>query len=66
MLFYESPVSSIIRKQVEARFIRRYSAWDRVFRYDLLAINTMDERIREFHTEGDDLFKAILEGRARI
>lgn len=66
MLFYESPVSSIIRKQVEARFIRRYSNWDRVFRYDLLAINTMDERIREFHTEGDDLFKAILEGRVQI
>jgi SNF2 family DNA or RNA helicase len=63
ILFYESPVSSIIRRQTEMRIRRRYSEWDTITQYDLLAMNTMDEVILNFHVKGRDLFKAILEGK---
>jgi hypothetical protein len=66
MLFYESPVSSIIRRQVEMRIRRRYSEWDTISQYDLLAMNTMDELILSWHKKGGDLFRAILEGKFSI
>lgn len=63
MLFYESPVSSIIRRQTEMRIRRRYSEWSSITQYDLLAMNTMDENILSWHKAGKDLFQAILEGK---
>ena len=59
--FYESPVSGIMRKQMERRFIRQHSEHDKVFLYDLLVKGTVDEQIRIFHKQGRDLLKAILE-----
>jgi SNF2 family DNA or RNA helicase len=63
ILFYESPVSSIIRRQVEMRIRRRYSEWSTISQYDLLAMNTMDLAILNWHDKGGDLFRAILEGK---
>lgn len=60
--FYESPVSGIMRKQMERRFIRQHSEHDKVFLYDLLVKGTVDEQIRVFHRQGRDLLKAIIDG----
>jgi hypothetical protein len=64
LLFYESPVSCIMRKQCERRAHRQHSKFKTVFMYDFLVKDTMDVRIREFHTEGRDLFQAIINGEA--
>jgi SNF2 family DNA or RNA helicase len=64
-IYYESPVSAIIRKQTRRRFERQHSSHDKVFQYDLLCRGTYDERILAFHKEGDDLFAAIVQGRAK-
>lgn len=66
ILFYESPISSIIRRQVEMRIRRRYSEWSTISQYDLLAKDTMDEHILDWHKAGKDLFQAILEGRFAV
>lgn len=65
-IYYESPVSSITRKQTERRIIRRYSQnrWTAIV--DLIMRGTMDERVLRFHAEGEDLFQAILDGRERV
>lgn len=49
--FYESPVSSLDREQAERR-IERQGQLHKVFRYDLVVEDTLDERILEFHKEG--------------
>lgn len=64
-MFYESPVSPILRKQSERRVERQYSEHDKVFMYDFVTRGTADESILRFHAEGADLFKAIVDGRAR-
>lgn len=64
--YYESPVPVIMRRQTQARFVRQESRHDRVFLYDLLVKGTVDERILEFHKEGGDLFKALVEGKVTI
>jgi len=61
-IFYESPVSPILRRQTEARIHRSHSDYERIVVYDLLALDTVDETIREWHAQGRDLFQAILEG----
>lgn len=61
-LYYESPVSAILRRQTERRFERQGSQWKRVFRYDFIVHGTVDEDILRFHKEGRDLFRAIVEG----
>jgi SNF2 family DNA or RNA helicase len=58
-LFYESPVSPIDRAQAEKRLIRQGQP-HRVFIYDLVVEDTVDERILEFHREGEDLFRVLL------
>lgn len=65
-IYYESPVSAIIRKQTQRRIERQHSKHDSVFIYDLLVRRTYDERILTFHKEGGDLFSAIIEGRAPV
>lgn len=59
-LYYESPVPVILRKQTEKRFDRQYSPHDHVFLWDLIVRGTADESILEFHKEGKNLWKAIL------
>ena len=55
---YESPVACIDREQLEHRLIRQGQKW-RVFLYDLMVPNSVDERILEFHKEGQDIMEAI-------
>lgn len=64
-LVYESPVAVILRKQMERRFERQESKHRRVFLYDFMVRGTVDERIREFHAEGQSYFDAIVEGKAK-
>jgi len=61
-LIYESPVSPIIRKQIERRIQRQNSAFGTVFIYDFVVRGTVDQRILDWHKQGADLFKAIIEG----
>lgn len=65
-IYYESPLSAPMRKQTRARIVRQGSQHGRVFLYDLLMYGGVDEKILEFHKEGNDLLKAILEGRATL
>lgn len=58
--FYESPVSPIDRDQAERRTIRGGQKASRVFLYDLVMKSSMDERILDFHREGNDLFAALV------
>lgn len=62
-IFYESPVSAIVRKQCERRVVRQKGSHKTVFVYDLLMKNTVDEQILNLHKEGADLFTAIIRGR---
>jgi SNF2 family DNA or RNA helicase len=59
-IYYESPVSVIIRKQMDRRWERQGSKHSSVFRYDLIVQGTVDESILAFHKQGKDLFKAIM------
>lgn len=62
-IYYESPVSTIVRRQTERRFIRQESPHQTVFRYDLVARGTADEQILLYHKQGGDLFQAIVQGK---
>lgn len=63
IVFFESPVPVILRKQMERRVERQGSKYQRVFMYDLVMRRTYDRRILQFHEEGKDLFEAIVDGR---
>lgn len=65
-IYYEAPVSPIMRKQTRRRFERQGSEHTKVFLYDLLVRNTMDEAILKWHAEGEGLFDAIIRGKAKI
>jgi SNF2 family DNA or RNA helicase len=65
-IYYESPVPVIIRKQTELRFIRPGSEHQKVVKVDLVVSGTVDEAILQFHVEGADLFKAILDGSFKL
>jgi SNF2 family DNA or RNA helicase len=65
-LFYESPVSVIIRKQAERRVERQHSKHPHIWRYDLVCKGTADERILTFHKQGSNLFKALLRGKVTL
>lgn len=57
--FYESPVGTIDRAQAEHRLVRDGQKRT-VFRYDLLIKDTVDVKIRRYHSEGEDIFKALM------
>jgi SNF2 family DNA or RNA helicase len=65
-IYYESPVSAMMREQTRRRFVRQGSPHDRVFLYDLVSRGTVDERILTFHKEGRDLLKAIVDGKIEL
>jgi SNF2 family DNA or RNA helicase len=65
-IFYESPVSAMMREQARRRFVRQGSEHSRVFLYDLITRNTADETILKFHKEGQDLLRAIVDGKVRL
>lgn len=55
---YESPISVIDREQLEHRLIRQGQK-HKVFLYDLVVPKSVDERILEFHAEGQDIMAAV-------
>ncbi|MFH1738369.1 MAG: SNF2-related protein [bacterium] len=65
VVFYESPVSPIVRQQAEAR-CRRQGQEQTVFVYDLFARHTVDQKIMRFLAEGKDLFTALVEGGVKL
>lgn len=58
LFFYESPVPCIDREQAEHRLIRDGQP-HKVFLYDLVTANTVDEKILKFHEEGADIMRAV-------
>jgi len=62
LVFYETPVSPIVRKQASRRIIRH--GQDRsVFVYDIVARNSIDLRILQMLQEGKNLLEEIINGR---
>jgi SNF2 family DNA or RNA helicase len=59
VIFYESPVSAVVRDQAEHRCWRQGQK-RKVFQYDLVARNTVDERILDFHATGNDIYRAVM------
>lgn len=60
-VFYESPVSPIIRAQAEKR-IHRDGQTKPCFIMDLVVENSIEEKILEFIKEGKDLFASLIKG----
>ena len=60
VFFYESPVSVIDREQAEKR-CHRQGQTERVFIYDLVVKDTCDDKILQFHKEGADILKALVD-----
>lgn len=65
-LYYESPVSAVMRYQTRRRVERQYSKHERVFIYDFIARGTMDHRILEFHKSGQNLLESLVRGRTKV
>lgn len=57
---YESPVSPIIREEMERRAVRQGQT-KVVMIYDLITKDSMDEKILRYHKEGNDLFKDLVD-----
>lgn len=64
-VFYESPVSPIIRRQCEKR-LHRTGQLRTVHYYDLCGRGTVDERVLEFLKQGKDLFKSVVAGKSDL
>jgi SNF2 family DNA or RNA helicase len=62
-IYYESPVSAVMRKQTQRRVERQGSKHGKVFIVDLLMNGTYDDAILHFHAEGGDLLKSLVYGR---
>lgn len=61
MIFFETPVSPIVRKQAEKRSDRTGQT-EKVFIYDLYIEDSVEERIYQFLKEGKDLFDSLMKG----
>lgn len=61
LVFFESPVSPITRKQAIKR-VHRPGSSRKVFIYDLILQNSVDVRILDFIEEGRNLFEALVNG----
>lgn len=59
IIYFESPVSSIIRRQSEKR-LHRSGQKKRTFIVDITVRNSIDERVLAYLKEGKDLFDALL------
>jgi SNF2 family DNA or RNA helicase len=62
-LYYESPVSAVMRYQTRRRVERQFAKHDRVFIVDFITRGTMDERILEFHKTGQNLLESLVRGK---
>lgn len=66
LVYYESPVSPIVRKQTEKRISGGLrTGKHRVFIHDLVIAGSVDETVLAFLKQGKDLFDAICEGKVR-
>lgn len=61
LFFYESPPDPITRKQAERR-VDRPGQKKKVFIYDLVVKNSVDERILKWLKKGENLFAAVCGG----
>ena len=61
-IFYESPVSAILRQQAEAR-VYRSGQQKTTYIVDIAAQNTLDEKILSFGREGKNLLKYLVDGK---
>lgn len=61
VFFFESPVDPITRQQAERR-VDRPGQKRKVFIYDLVVKNSVDERILQWIKEGHNLFRAVCGG----
>jgi SNF2 family DNA or RNA helicase len=59
-LYYEAPVSPIIRRQTQRRYERQHSPHSEVYSVDFIMKGTSDETILGYHAEGKRLWKAVL------
>lgn len=66
VVFVESPVSPIVRKNAEKRAHRQGQKAKRVFYYDLVMRNSVDEKILGYLKEGRDLFDALIKGKETL
>jgi Type III restriction enzyme, res subunit len=63
--FYESPVTVTDREQCERRLRRQGQHWP-VFVFDMLMRKTVDTKILEFHKEGRDIFKSLIQDPSQL
>lgn len=61
-IYFESPISPIMRTQTRRRFERQGSKHDTVFVYDLVMRSTKDQPILDSLKDGENLFKYLIEG----
>lgn len=59
-IFYESPVSCIVRTQCEGRFTGARQIYPHAVIYDLVMKNSKDEDILDMIKEGKDIFEALI------
>jgi SNF2 family DNA or RNA helicase len=60
-VYYESPISTVLRVQTGRRIRRQGSDHSRVFIYDLVVPDTVDAQILDAHAKGIDLFASIVD-----
>ena len=65
VVFFETPVSPIVRKQAEKR-VHRTGQTKTVWIYDLAIKKSIDEKILEYLAKGEDLFQSLIEGRTKL
>jgi hypothetical protein len=63
---FERPVPVIDYEQMMRRARRGGSKWATVFAFDLAVRNSVEEKIIDFHTEGADIFDALLRRPERL
>lgn len=63
---YESPVGTVLRRQIIRRIQRQGSEHGKVMWYDLVVRGTVDAQILDAHQQGIDLFEAIVDRRIKL
>jgi SNF2 family DNA or RNA helicase len=64
IVYFDSPVDPITRKQSEKR-VDRPGQKRRVYLHDLMVANSVDETVRGFIEEGKNLFDALINGKVK-
>ena len=64
VIYYESPVSPIVRRQSEKR-VARTGQTKRVFIYDIIMTKSVETKILDYITQGKNLFEALIEGKIK-